>query len=518
MVRRITTLSTLAALCFVAAGAAQASSSSSDEQLLHARDALAAGSHIKRHAAQQKRQNNNNGNGSGQSSSRTRTGGGSTPTTAPSQGGGAAGGAAGGASPGLLSFTGSFPPSVLSIVATISSGANTVLPTYPLHTTPAAGARNTYISNAPPLPAVTALPVASYPPLDQPPPVNSPEVQGWLAKMDFSKVPSAPVNYNIDCSNASNPNVANARASGNCWWTCGGCTRDSDVTTCPTKNDWGASWDDGPSPYTPLLLDYFDQNQIKATFFVVGSRVLSRPQMLQAEYASGHQISVHTWSHTALTTQTNEQIVAELGWTRKVIKDVLGVSPNTMRAPYGDLDDRVRAIALQMGLTPIQWTTSPQGLIYDTNDWKIGAGTVSAANSAYAFEQIIRNGPNLNTGYIVLAHDLYEQSVDLSIKVILPFVQQFTPKQSLMPIVQCLGKNLADAYVETANNQSAKPSGTFASAVGAPSAGGIAAAAATSGSSSSSSSGKSAAAPARSAELLTVALVSLTVAAGFTLL
>ena len=59
---------------------------------------------------------------------------------------------------------------------------------------------------------------------------------------------------------------------------------------------------------------------------------------LQREYLSGHQIAVHTWSHTALTTQTNEEIIAELGWTRKIIRDVIGVSPVYMRPPYGDIE------------------------------------------------------------------------------------------------------------------------------------------------------------------------------------
>jgi peptidoglycan/xylan/chitin deacetylase (PgdA/CDA1 family) len=36
---------------------------------------------------------------------------------------------------------------------------------------------------------------------------------------------------------------------------------------------------------------------------------------------------------------TNEQIVAELGWTRKAIQSVLGVTPTTMRPPYGDIGE-----------------------------------------------------------------------------------------------------------------------------------------------------------------------------------
>jgi peptidoglycan/xylan/chitin deacetylase (PgdA/CDA1 family) len=34
-----------------------------------------------------------------------------------------------------------------------------------------------------------------------------------------------------------------------------------------------------------------------ATFFVVGSRVIERPDVLIEEYMAGHEISVHTWSH-----------------------------------------------------------------------------------------------------------------------------------------------------------------------------------------------------------------------------
>ena len=117
------------------------------------------------------------------------------------------------------------------------------------------------------------------------------------------------------------------------------------------------------------MLDYLDEQNLKSTFFLVGSRVISRPEMVQTEYMAGHQLSVHTWSHPSLTTLTNEQIVAELGWTKKVIKDVTGVTPNTFRPPYGDIDDRVRAVAAQMGLTPIIWTsitTGGQTVNFDT--------------------------------------------------------------------------------------------------------------------------------------------------------
>ena len=115
------------------------------------------------------------------------------------------------------------------------------------------------------------------------------------------------------------------------------------------------------------MLNYLDQKDLTSTFFVVGSRVIEYPNVLREEYMSGHEISVHTWSHPALTKLTNEQIVAELGWTRKAIQAVTGVTPTTMRPPYGDIDDRVRAIALAMGLQPVIWTRGPTGNQFDTN-------------------------------------------------------------------------------------------------------------------------------------------------------
>jgi peptidoglycan/xylan/chitin deacetylase (PgdA/CDA1 family) len=71
------------------------------------------------------------------------------------------------------------------------------------------------------------------------------------------------------------------------------------------------------------VLNYLKQQNLAATFFVVGSSAYWRPDILQAEYMAGHQISVHTWFHQHLTTLSNLEIVAELGYTREIIKVTL---------------------------------------------------------------------------------------------------------------------------------------------------------------------------------------------------
>ena len=181
--------------------------------------------------------------------------------------------------------------------------------------------------------------------------------------------------------------------------------------------------------------------------------------MLQLEHTAGHQISVHTWSHPPLTTLTNAEIVAELGWTKKAIKDVIGVTPNTMRPPYGDIDDRVRAVCKAMGLTPIIWTGLKDGTNFDTDDWRIAGGTATGQSSVAAFDKIMDDVKTLDTGFICLEHDLYQQSVDLAVGYILPSVLNSTnPKLNLKSIIDCQGKSLADAYIESNTNSTATQS------------------------------------------------------------
>lgn len=323
--------------------------------------------------------------------------------------------------------------------------------TIPLWSTGTPGASPTNVAGAPAVPAKPSP--SNFPAYDLTPPVDSPEVKQWVSEINWDLVPKLSTTTG-EC--ATSPEAA-ADAS-RCWWTCGGCTRETDISVCPNKLDWGVSFDDGPSPYTPLLLDYLNTNNIKSTFFVVGSRVLSYPDILITEYLAGHQISVHTWAHASLTKLSNEQIVAELGWTKKAIKDTIGVTPNTFRPPYGDIDDRVRAIAAQMGLTPIMWSRY-EGKAFDTTDWNIPGGQANGETALSKFESILEEmAPKLDTGFIVLEHDLYQQTVDLAVGYFLPMAIS-SGKYAMKSISDCLGIAPAEAYIETSANstQTQKP-------------------------------------------------------------
>lgn len=78
----------------------------------------------------------------------------------------------------------------------------------------------------------------------------------------------------------------------------------------------------------------------------------------------------------------------------------------------------------------------------------------------------MQTAPQLNTGFIVLEHDLFQQTVDLATGYILPQALAQKPALTLQPIIECLGKPLSDAYVETNNNGTNPPPSGSAGATG----------------------------------------------------
>ena len=129
-----------------------------------------------------------------------------------------------------------------------------------------------------------------------------------------------------------------------------------------------------------------------------------------------------------------------------------------MRPPYGDIDNRVREVCRQMGLTPIIWTSAQvdgERLTFDTNDWKIAGGTVSTNKSKETFEKILDSAKDIDTGFIVLQHDLYQQAVELAVAYVLPDALHRQPKLNLLSVIDCLQKPQTEAYIETASNKTA---------------------------------------------------------------
>ncbi|KAG0035088.1 chitin deacetylase [Podila clonocystis] len=281
---------------------------------------------------------------------------------------------------------------------------------------------------------------AIYPIKDRIPDVNSPQVKAWVAEIDWTKVPNIPVAKGLkdaprfpDCPPREKVDPAS------CWWSCDGCVDKTDIMTCPKQNNWGLTYDDGPFEVTRDLMSHLQSKKVSATFFIVGSRVLEYPDILKELVAQGHHLGMHTWSHAGLTTLTNHQIVAEVRWSEKIIRDVTGLTMKYIRPPYGDTDNRVREILRQMGYSTVIWT-----LGWDSNDWRIPLHQIKEAEILKIFNNALDNLSLVKSslgglgGPITLEHDMSLETINLA-KHLLPVGQARGLKP--MNLAQCLNDN-----------------------------------------------------------------------------
>lgn len=87
-------------------------------------------------------------------------------------------------------------------------------------------------------------------------------------------------------------------------------------------------------------------------------------------------------------------------------------------------------------------------------DWSIPGGSVNVYEVLDNWQLIMGNSTKIDTGFIVLEHDLFEQTVDVATGYILPQALAHQPKYNMTPIVECLNMPLANAYIETNDNAS----------------------------------------------------------------
>lgn len=111
------------------------------------------------------------------------------------------------------------------------------------------------------------------------------------------------------------------------------------------------TFDDGPSQWTPPILDLLAEHKVKATFFVIGQHIAGNEgTLLRIDY-EGHAIGNHTWSHPRLTSIESGLVWGEFRKTSAAIADVTGTWPAAWRAPYFAHDAAVDKTAREFGLT-----------------------------------------------------------------------------------------------------------------------------------------------------------------------
>jgi peptidoglycan/xylan/chitin deacetylase (PgdA/CDA1 family) len=153
------------------------------------------------------------------------------------------------------------------------------------------------------------------------------------------------------------------------------------------------TFDDGPGKYTEKLLKDLKKQEVRATFFVVGSVAKSRVSTLKKMVENGNEIGNHTYAHNGSANVLREALKK----TDEIVRKATGSNTTLMRPPGG----AINSVTRRCGKSIILWSVDPK-------DWQD-----RNANTVYN-----RVMDGTKSGSIVLLHDIHPTSVDAASRII----------------------------------------------------------------------------------------------------
>lgn len=141
-------------------------------------------------------------------------------------------------------------------------------------------------------------------------------------------------------------------------------------TTLPTTNrEVWLTIDDGPDPrQTPQILEVLANEKVKATFFLIGSKLQAHASLGRLIFEEGHDIQNHSHSHPSATFWAigYRRARQELRDCSEIITDITGSAPTRFRAPVGMANPFVHLAAADLDLKLTGWSaTGNDGIRHD---------------------------------------------------------------------------------------------------------------------------------------------------------
>ncbi|MFN8446099.1 MAG: polysaccharide deacetylase family protein [Caldilineaceae bacterium] len=127
------------------------------------------------------------------------------------------------------------------------------------------------------------------------------------------------------------------------------------------------TFDIGYMPENEALMKLLVAHHIKATFFVIGTAMDKRPDVVQALVGYGQELANHSWTHDYMQYMDEAGVLDELRKTEAAVKVAYpeATTKPFFRAPFGAITPEMVQIAKQEGYYTIGWTI-------DSGDWVPG--------------------------------------------------------------------------------------------------------------------------------------------------
>jgi peptidoglycan/xylan/chitin deacetylase (PgdA/CDA1 family) len=118
------------------------------------------------------------------------------------------------------------------------------------------------------------------------------------------------------------------------------------------------SFDDGPGPQTPAILDVLGEHGARGTFFVLGESIEGREEILARTIAEGHEVGNHTFSHSHALDLEEAELEHDIARCQRLLS---AAEPVLFRPPYGEDSLRCSRVAARRGLpVTVLWSIDPR--------------------------------------------------------------------------------------------------------------------------------------------------------------
>ncbi len=124
------------------------------------------------------------------------------------------------------------------------------------------------------------------------------------------------------------------------------------------RGEIAITFDDGPHPeVTPKVLDILDHYSAKASFFCVGKKAVSHPDIVMEIVKRGHTVENHSMGHSGFFGFYGPgKLQREIGAAQSVLGSITGHPPRFFRAPMGIRNPMLDPVVVQLALQHIAWT------------------------------------------------------------------------------------------------------------------------------------------------------------------
>lgn len=155
------------------------------------------------------------------------------------------------------------------------------------------------------------------------------------------------------------------------------------------------TFDDGPTLFTPYILNLLEQYNCKATFFCIGQQIEKYPDIAKQIVNQGHIIANHTYTHTnKMGFLSSAEVLIEIEKNQKLIQQTVQIIPQWFRPPFGVTNPSITKAIQQCNLICIGWNIRSLDTVSKTAD--------------EIFKRVKRK---LKPNGIILLHDTNEKTV-----------------------------------------------------------------------------------------------------------